>query len=84
MLSSVVVVWSGCDLMSNGSFRFKPPTWHLIRLCRKVVFWRQNPKVGFWKINDLWASTFLFSVICDRADQDRGLQQHDRAESVVA
>src|SRR2546427_958665 len=32
MLSSVVVVWSGCGPMSNGSFRFQPPTWHLIPL----------------------------------------------------
>jgi hypothetical protein len=39
----------------------------LTRLCRKVAFWRQNPKMGYWKINDLRASTFLFSVICDRA-----------------
>jgi hypothetical protein len=36
-------------------------------LCRKVAFWRQNPKMGYWKINGLRASTFLFSVICDRA-----------------
>jgi hypothetical protein len=36
-------------------------------LCRKVAFWRQNPKMGSRKINDLGASTFLFSVICDRA-----------------
>jgi hypothetical protein len=38
-----------------------------VGLCRKVAFWRQNPKMGYWKINDLRASTFLFSVICDRA-----------------
>jgi len=38
-----------------------------LRLCRKVAFWRQNPKMGSRKINDLGASTFLFSVICDRA-----------------
>jgi hypothetical protein len=37
------------------------------RLCRKVGFWRQNPKMGYQKINDLRVSTFLFSVICDRA-----------------
>jgi hypothetical protein len=37
------------------------------RLCRKVAFWRQNPKMGSRKINDFWVSTFLFSVICDRA-----------------
>jgi hypothetical protein len=37
------------------------------RLCRKVAFWRQNPKMGSRKFNDLGASTFLFSVICDRA-----------------
>jgi hypothetical protein len=36
-------------------------------LCRKVAFWRQNPKISYWKINGLRASTFLFSVICDRA-----------------
>jgi len=36
-------------------------------LCRKVAFWRQNSKMGSRKINDLGASTFLFSVICDRA-----------------
>jgi hypothetical protein len=39
----------------------------LFGLCRKVAFWRQNPKMGSRKINDLGASTFLFSVICDRA-----------------
>src|SRR5262249_43615529 len=39
-------------------------------LCRKVAFWKQNPKMGSQKINDLGASTFLFSVICDRADDD--------------
>ena len=55
----------------------------IFRLCRKVGFWRPNPKIGYQKINGLRVSTFLFSVICDRADQDRGLQQHDRAESVV-
>jgi ethanolamine ammonia-lyase large subunit len=37
------------------------------RLCRKVGFWRPNPKIGYQKINDLQVSTFLFSVICDRA-----------------
>jgi Hydantoinase/oxoprolinase N-terminal region len=36
-------------------------------LCRKVGFWRQNPKSGSRKINHLRVSTFLFSVICDRA-----------------
>jgi hypothetical protein len=36
-------------------------------LCRKVAFWRQNSKMGSRKINDLGASTFLFSVFCDRA-----------------
>ena len=30
ILSSVGVVWSGYSPMSNASFRFKPPTWHLI------------------------------------------------------
>src|SRR5262245_26716287 len=43
-----------------------------IRLCRKVAFWRQNPKMGYRKINDLRASTFLFSVICDRAEKTTG------------
>src|SRR5215831_12842898 len=37
------------------------------RLCRKVAFLRPNLKIVFRKINDLCASTFLFSVICDRA-----------------
>src|SRR4029450_6764481 len=36
-------------------------------LCRKVGFWRPNPKIGYQKIKDLRVSTFLFSVICDRA-----------------
>jgi hypothetical protein len=36
-------------------------------LCRKFAFLRQNLKIVFRKINDLCASTFLFSVICDRA-----------------
>ena len=36
-------------------------------LCRKVGFWRQNPKIGSRQINHLQVSTFLFSVICDRA-----------------
>ena len=40
---------------------------HSARLCRKVGFWRPNPKIGYQKINDLRVSTFLFSVICDRA-----------------
>ena len=43
-------------------------TW---QLCRKVAFWRQNPKIGSRKINDLGASTFLFSVMCDRALRPR-------------
>jgi hypothetical protein len=38
-----------------------------IGLCRKVAFRRQNLKMGYRKINGLRASTFLFSVICDRA-----------------
>src|SRR5262245_35122428 len=37
------------------------------RLCRKIAFSRQNPKIVYWKINDLRVQTFLFSVICDRA-----------------
>src|SRR5215471_8293157 len=28
---------------------------------------RANPEIGSWKVNDLRVSTFLFSVICDRA-----------------
>jgi hypothetical protein len=40
---------------------------HATGLCRKVGFWRLNPKIGCQKINDLRVSTFLFSVICDRA-----------------
>src|SRR5712691_7790727 len=39
MRSSVVVVWSGCGPMSNGSFRCKPPTWHP-GVC---VQWREPP-----------------------------------------
>src|SRR5262245_40346510 len=42
-------------------------------LCRKVGFWRPNPKIGYQKINDLRVSTFLFSVICDRAQRCRWL-----------
>jgi len=34
--------------------------------CRKVAFLRTNVKIVCRKINDLRASTFLFSVICDR------------------
>src|SRR5215468_2810608 len=45
-------------------------TW---QLCRKVAFWRQNPKIGSRKINNVGASTFLFSVMCDRA---LGPRQH--------
>ena len=41
----------------------------VVGLCRKVGFWRQNPKIGSWKINHLRVSTFLFSVICDRVFQ---------------
>jgi hypothetical protein len=40
-------------------------------LCRKFAFLRQNPKVWSWKINGLRASTFLFSVICDRAQESQ-------------
>ena len=36
-------------------------------LCRKIAFSRQNPKIVYWKINNLRVQTFLFSVICDRA-----------------
>src|SRR5262249_41869345 len=38
-------------------------------LCRKFALLRQNLKIVFRKINDLCASTFLFSVICDRAPE---------------
>src|SRR5262249_42733413 len=41
----------------------------LQKLCLKVGFWRPNPKIGYQKINDLRVSTFLFSVICDRAQK---------------
>jgi hypothetical protein len=41
-------------------------------LCRKVAFWRQNATIRYWKINGLRASTFLFSVICDRAPASPG------------
>jgi hypothetical protein len=34
--------------------------------CRKVVFLRPNVKIVCRKINGLQASTFLFSIICDR------------------
>jgi hypothetical protein len=36
-------------------------------LCRKIAFSRQDPKIVYWKINNLRVQTFLFSVICDRA-----------------
>ena len=39
----------------------------LAQLCRKFAFLRPNPKIGCQRINNLRASTFLFSVICDRA-----------------
>ena len=41
-------------------------------LCRKMAFSRQNPKIVYWKINNLRVHTFLFSVICDRAVLHRG------------
>jgi hypothetical protein len=40
-----------------------------VRLCRKMAFSRQNPKIVYWKINNLRVQTFLFSVICDRATE---------------
>ena len=52
------------------------------RLCRKVGFWRQNPKVGSRKINYLRVSTFLFSVICDRA-HTRPLGPVEEVDEVV-
>jgi hypothetical protein len=61
---------SSCTLLLN----LRP--WNPIRatidcwLCRKVGFWRQNPKIGSRKTNHLRVSTFLFSVICDRAHYD--------------
>src|SRR5215813_1225990 len=39
----------------------------VLGLCRKLAFLRQNLETVFRKINDLCVSTFLFSVICDRA-----------------
>jgi hypothetical protein len=44
----------------------EPRVGELLRFCRKVAFLRQNVKVGCQKVNNLRASTFLFSVICDR------------------
>ena len=38
----------------------------LLGFCRKVAFLRPNVKIVCCKISDLRASTFLFSVICDR------------------
>ena len=37
--------------------------------CRKVAFLRPNVKIVCCKISDLRASTFLFSVICDRTNE---------------
>jgi hypothetical protein len=53
--------------LEEAFHRRKRPVWVSWRLCRKVGFWRPNPKIGYQKINDLRVSTFLFSVICDRA-----------------
>src|SRR4029453_351761 len=44
----------------------EPRVGELLRFCRKVAFLRQNVKVGCQKVNNLRASTCLFSVICDR------------------
>src|SRR5215813_3496760 len=53
---------------SRVVFVLVPPDASLsFRLCRKIAFSRQNPKIVYWKINDLRVQTFLFSVICDRA-----------------
>src|SRR5262249_48466483 len=41
----------------------------VIWFCRKVAFLRPHVKIVSRKINDLRASTFLFSVICDRTPQ---------------
>ena len=37
------------------------------RLCRPLVFVRPHPKIWYWKIHDLQASTFLFAMIGDSA-----------------
>jgi transposase-like protein len=37
------------------------------RLCRKIAFLRQNPKIGYQKINGLRLSKIVFQEICDRA-----------------
>jgi len=44
-----------------------PSAEEFCELCRRVGFWRPNPKIGYQKINDVRVSTFLLSVICDRA-----------------
>src|SRR5262245_27698540 len=63
-----------CKFLARGSHLHvsgcPQGTW---QLCRKVAFWRQNPKIGSRKINDLGAATFLFAVMCDRA---LGPRQH--------
>jgi Leucine-rich repeat (LRR) protein len=60
------------DLSGNQLTAVPEVLGQLSRLCRKVGFWRQNPKIGSRKINHLRVSTFLFSVICDRAARSRG------------
>src|SRR5262245_36564211 len=49
---------------------------HDHRLCRKIAFSRQNPKIVYWKIKNLRVQTFLFSVICDRAGGAPGVRSH--------
>jgi hypothetical protein len=44
----------------------EPRVGELLRFCRTVAFLRPNVKVGCQKVNNVRASTFLFSVICDR------------------
>ena len=51
------------------------------RLCRKIAFSRQNPKIVYWKINNLRVQTFLFSVICDRATERPPVRRGSRCRS---
>ena len=49
-------------IATAGPARFDPrAAEQALGLCRKVGFWRPNPKIGYQKINDLRVSTFLFS-----------------------
>jgi hypothetical protein len=59
-------MFGGVQAMARAAGR-DPSTLATARwLCRIVAFQRQNTTIGCWKINGLWASTFLFSVMCDR------------------